>query len=135
MMKIKTASGITRFQENKGYGNWFNNLCSIVKTMEHCQPEQAIEPSMYNADSSLSTENDEGESSVNVGADTSASTSSGKRFVPIHETNNKRKKSELLEVSIKKLVDILENDPSKELLNVLKRDSERQARKIDSLWI
>ena len=44
-LKTKTSSGIKRFQENKEYGNWFNNLMQHVVTMDGCQREQAIEPS------------------------------------------------------------------------------------------
>ena len=44
-MTIKSASGIKRFQEDKGFGQWFNDLYSIVKTRDSCNPEMAIEPS------------------------------------------------------------------------------------------
>ena len=44
-LTIKTATGIKRFQEQKGYGNWFDQLFALVKTRDSCQPEQAIEPS------------------------------------------------------------------------------------------
>ena len=43
-MIIKTKSGIKRFQEDKGYGTWFSCLYPVISTMDHCQPEQAIEP-------------------------------------------------------------------------------------------
>ena len=45
-MKIKTASGITRFQEDKEYGTWFNKL----------QPQQSIEPDSQNYGSSSDSE-------------------------------------------------------------------------------
>ncbi|XP_065060341.1 uncharacterized protein LOC135687663 [Rhopilema esculentum] len=48
---MKTASGIKRFQEEKNYGVWFNQLLELVKTRESCQPEQAIEPSERSFDS------------------------------------------------------------------------------------
>ncbi len=44
-LAIKTASGIRRFQDEKGYGGWFNQLFALVKTRDSCQPEKAIEPS------------------------------------------------------------------------------------------
>ena len=42
---MRTASGIKRFQDENGYGAWFNQLFALVKTRDSCQPEQAIEPS------------------------------------------------------------------------------------------
>ena len=44
-LTIKTATGIKRFQEDKGFGNWFNNLFSLVKTRDSCNPPQEVEPS------------------------------------------------------------------------------------------
>ena len=43
-MTLKTATGITRFQDSQGYGKLFPTLFAVVKTRESCQPEQAIEP-------------------------------------------------------------------------------------------
>ena len=44
-LKIKTNSGIKRFQESKDYGEWFSKLMQHVVTMGSCQRGQAIEPS------------------------------------------------------------------------------------------
>ena len=44
-LKVKTASGIKRFQESKEYGSWFTKLMPVVGGMDSCQPDQAIEPS------------------------------------------------------------------------------------------
>ena len=44
-LTMKTASGIKRFQEDKGFGKWFNTLLPLVQSRVSCQPEQAIEPS------------------------------------------------------------------------------------------
>ena len=44
-LKLKTSSGITRFQESKDYGQWFNKLMQYVVKMDSCQCGQAIEPS------------------------------------------------------------------------------------------
>ena len=41
----KTATGIKRFQEDQGFGKWFNALFEVVKTRESCQPDLALEPS------------------------------------------------------------------------------------------
>ena len=45
---MKTGSGIKRFQEDKEYGKWFNQLLPLVQTRASCQLEQAIEPSSIN---------------------------------------------------------------------------------------
>ena len=55
-MKIKTASGITWFQEYKEYGTWFNKLFNVMKFTASCQPEQSIEPDSWNYGSSSDLE-------------------------------------------------------------------------------
>ena len=69
-MKIKTASGITRFQEDKEYGTCFNKLFNVMKSTANCQPEQSIEPDSQNYDSSSDSEE--------RGTNSNASTNSGK---------------------------------------------------------
>ena len=44
VMKVKTLSGIKRFQEDKELGSWFGQLLPIISSMDNCQPQQAIEP-------------------------------------------------------------------------------------------
>lgn len=44
-LTIRTATGIKRFQENRGLGNCFKSLFAVVQTRDSCQPDQAIEPS------------------------------------------------------------------------------------------
>ena len=44
-LKIRTSSGIKRFQESKDSGEWFNELMRYVVTMNSCQRGQSIEPS------------------------------------------------------------------------------------------
>lgn len=67
-LTVKTASGITRFIEDKGYGEWFNLLYALVKTRDSCKPENACEPSALrrNADCidyGINEADDEGEGS------------------------------------------------------------------------
>jgi hypothetical protein len=47
-MTIKTATGIQRFQDEKGYDKWFGLLFPLVKTHDSCQPNMAVEPSSIN---------------------------------------------------------------------------------------
>ena len=42
----KTATGIKKYQEDYGFGKWFNALFDVVKTRDSCQPEQDLEPSI-----------------------------------------------------------------------------------------
>ena len=44
-LTMKTASGIERFQEEKGYSKCFNCLLPFVPSRVSCQPDQAIDPS------------------------------------------------------------------------------------------
>ncbi|XP_028396162.1 uncharacterized protein LOC114520140 [Dendronephthya gigantea] len=44
----KTATGIQRFQDEKGFGKWFDLLFPLVKTRDSCQPGMAVEPSALN---------------------------------------------------------------------------------------
>ena len=46
-LTIKTATGIKRVQDEKCYGPWFDQLYSLVKTRDSCQPEQSIEPLLF----------------------------------------------------------------------------------------
>ena len=67
-LTVKTASGITRFIEDKGYGKWFNLLYARVKMRDSCKPENACEPSALgrNADvieDGVNEAHDEGEDS------------------------------------------------------------------------
>ena len=80
-LKIKTASGIQRFQDEKEYGSWFKKLFEVVKSMDNCQPDQAIEPG---TSTSSNSSNSKCEGTFNE----SITKTSEKRplFVPIHGT-------------------------------------------------
>ena len=47
VMKVKTASGIKRFREDKELGNWFGKLLPVISSMDNCQPQQSIEPGQF----------------------------------------------------------------------------------------
>ena len=83
-MTIKTATGIKRFQEEQGYGRWFQALYSLVKTRDSCQPEQAHEPSATNPPPDK-TEDSQASTSSNTDS------SSPHLFVPVK--NRKKVKS------------------------------------------
>ena len=112
-MKIKTASGITRFQEERNLGTWFQKLMPVVMAAPNSQPEQAVE---------LETaENDE------VVEDT---------YVPIKRS--KTSKNSLLESSLKRictavdsLTEHLENETNQteKMIKLIKEDAERQEKR------
>ena len=58
-LTCKSASGIARFQEDRAFGKWFNQLLPIVKSRESCQPEQALEPSSVQPSDQYDDEEDE----------------------------------------------------------------------------
>ena len=127
-MKIKSASGITRFEEDMEYVTWFNKLFNGMKSTASCQPEQSIELDSQNYGSSSYSEG--------RGTNSNSSTNSGKQetikkrklFIPIHETTKKasKKREESLNRAIESIQESLKNDPTHELLSLLQEDSERQ---------
>ena len=116
--------------------------------MDHCQPEQAIEPSAVSHDDPLETSgtsissashpsnsDEENREMVTINGDPSEQNAGDRQrkrnmFIPVHESsrqnNNKRKREQEIESSLNKLVTILEKDTTNELIDILKEDSERQ---------
>ena len=43
------ASGIKRYEEEQGYGKWFNQLFALLKTRDSCLPDQGIEHNISSA--------------------------------------------------------------------------------------
>ena len=63
VMKVKTSSGIKRFQEDKELGDWFGKLLPVISSMDNCQPSQSIEPTSFERQHNTKTpqKNDTGE--------------------------------------------------------------------------
>ena len=140
LMKIKTESGIQRFQEDRGYGSWFGKLLPVVSSMPNSQPDQAIEPGTTKA----ATNDDGGEEDLEseegiefqrdeVPNKTPAKTKGIKRsYVPTPSSGSKGKaKSEAILQDIKGTVESLKNlsseNSSKDILLFLQAESTRQA--------
>ena len=132
-LKIKTASGITRFQEEKQYGSWFNKLFAVVKSMDNCQPEQSIEPDVeidhHGSNEELPSGGDKTPSSAESNSGVAGPRK--RKFVPIHETSRKSSKHADLAKTLDSINDALANDGTKELIEFLKEDSIRQQEKDD----
>ena len=108
-LTIKTATGIKRFQDQKGYGAWFSQLFALIKTRDSCQPERAIEPSADSATSSEGQTSTESEENVPV-----PSTRSNKRNKK--KDNNSEAMSQMVEI----MKEMVEKDPMKDFLQLLK---------------
>ena len=130
-LKIKTESGIVRFQDGKDYGSWFNKLFGVVKSMDNCQPEQSIEPDVM---MTMSTD-DTHESIDDADFNTSNGNSECKKrkFVSIHESSRKVAKRLDLQKSLDEINDELANDSTKELISLFKEESNRQELREDRL--
>ena len=129
-MKTKGKSGIQRFQEEINYGIWFGKLMSFVSSMHSCQPQHAIEPSNIEQ---FETAESADESRQGSSTDDTKTKSKHKGpFVPIHETAKKKKNSEDLISDIHETMndfrDAIKNDSAKELIQLLRKDPEKQAK-------
>ena len=132
-MKIKKMSGIQRFQVEKSYGIWFGKLMPFVSSIHSCQPQQAIEAS--NIEQIETTESTDESPQGSSTDDTNTKSKRKGAFVPIHETAKKKRKYPISEDLISEIHetmsgfrDALKNDPTKELTQLLREDSERQAK-------
>eukprot|EP00794_Sanderia_malayensis_P021050 gene21050-23105_t len=139
-LKVKTASGIKRFQEDKEFGRWFSKLYPVITSMVNCQPQQAIEPGDIFEDSDASlpgTDNANDQLSTPLAVTSLQGKKRKVLFVPEHDSARKSKKLTTEKFmnetsqSIKELGNVLAEDPTKDLLDFLKEDAERQARSDD----
>ena len=107
-----------RFQDDKGYSTWFNKLFEVVKTRDSCRPELALEPSASREEVTQSTENE--------GNSESSQDCAGKQFVPVKSApTKKQKKEDPLVEAIHLMRSVIENDPTKQLIQFLKSDIEK----------
>ena len=115
-MTIKTATGIKRFQENKGYSAWFNQLFPLVQSRDSCQPQLAVEPSSNSTSDNLDDLEEESESEEVTACGV-------KQFVPT------RKKKVTPKDQIGEAVDlfkaVLQQDTTKEILKYMQDEAEK----------
>ncbi|XP_028417144.1 uncharacterized protein LOC114541418, partial [Dendronephthya gigantea] len=105
-MKIKTATGIQRFQDEKGFGKWFDLLFPLVKTRDSCQPGMAVEPSALN---DLSEEEEIAKTFDD--------------FVP--QKKIKLPKKNQVTEAVELLKQIVEKDPAKELITFMQEEADK----------
>ena len=116
---IKTATGIKRFQDEKGYGRWFDQLYPVIKSRDSCQMERAFEPSAPDWNQ-LPKEQQEDEEAQPV--------CSTKQFIPVKHKGKAKKKddSDNFNSHVLKLIEkTIENDPTKGIVNFLTDEMER----------
>jgi hypothetical protein len=108
-MTIKTATGIQRFQDEKGYGKWFDLLFPLVKTRDSCQPDMAVETSAI--DSNYLSEEEEIAKTFDD-------------FVPRKKMKKLPKKNKVAE-AVELLKQVVEKDPAKELISFMQEEAEK----------
>ena len=112
----RTATGIKRFQEDHGFGNWFNALFEVVKTRDSCQPKQALEPSSNSERSSPTSDvlREEGQDLL---------------FVPVKSVQKRQSTKEKLDTTTVEVMNLvkasIENDPTKELITFMREEMEK----------
>ena len=127
-----------RFNEEKGYGKWFDALFPLIKSRDSSQPEQSVEPSTSNCSSSRNSSTPVGQTQENDDYDddvddiytekTERCTTKRKSkdlFVPIKKRKKKNNESESVTKVLKILETMVENDPTKDLLQFMKDDAEK----------
>ena len=111
-LTLKTATGIKRFQEERGFGKWFNALFALVQSRDSCKPELALEPS------SLEKATDE------------ASKNDGKEglFIPVRKRQKVKANDKLGEMAIEAMNVVKEsfkNDPTNDLIAFMREEMEK----------
>ena len=117
-LTIKTSTGIKRFQDEKGYGSWFDQLFSLVKTRDSCKPELAIEPSSVQSqpDATIDPFLEESETEDEPEKDL---------FVPIKNASRKRKKDDIQKGMLEMMKKAFEKDPMKDYIQFAREEAER----------
>eukprot|EP00112_Aurelia_sp_Birch-Aquarium-sp1_P017286 Seg3990.6 transcript_id=Seg3990.6/GoldUCD/mRNA.D3Y31 product="hypothetical protein" protein_id=Seg3990.6/GoldUCD/D3Y31 len=113
-LTMKTATGIKRLQDEKGYGPWFDQLFALVKTRDSRQPEQAIEPSIVDSKKDMASS-----------SSASTSTISDDFFVPSKKASRKRKTQDTLSEAVEIFKTVIQNDPMKDFIAFAQEEAEK----------
>ena len=135
VMKVKTSSGIKRFQEDKELGSWFGKLLPNISSMDNCQPKQAIEsgrkaPETNSEEASPEEshhDDDVCEEEASPGSSSRSSDRTSSRKRKYVSTPASRKKLE----TIITLKTIASDTSFKDALDFLKEKTQRQAARDD----
>ena len=129
-LTMKNASGIKRFQENRGLGDWFKALFPLVKSRDSCQPDQAIEP---DSDYTRPSPNSEEVADADVSADQEIlknlkRKNERKVFVPVKKSKKedaKKKMDAAVLESLGLLKEVVNNDTSKDMISFLREEMDK----------
>ena len=116
-LTLKTATGIKRFQEDRGFGKWFSMLFEVVKTRDSCQPDQALE---------LSSSGSNLDKSID-GADDSPE--HGELFLPKKNVKKRQSGKEKLDSATCEVMEMVKEavstDPTKDLIAFMREEMEK----------
>lgn len=120
-LTIKTMTGIDCCQEQKNYGSWFPMLFSLVKICDSCQPERAMEPSSSGSSEDVHKQSSGSPGSMEEieGITDNGSSDDKKLFVPVKNRGEK---------SAVQWMELLERDPTKELLEFYREENKKARR-------
>ena len=128
-LTVKTATGIKRIQDDKGYGTWFDQLFPLIKSRDSCNPELSVEPSTLPAstkENEKTRKRSSGGSEVSDNEETSNSEPDKSLFVPIKKAAGKRKgKDETVHSVLGIMNAVLEKDPAKDLIKFFQEENEK----------
>ena len=120
---IKTASGVQNFIRERGYGAAFDQLYALVKTRDSCNPEKAVEPSALSVDN-FESNKERAESVGNCETSDTGGKEEKKPFVPVRGKKRKNKNDTLSE-AIQLVRGVIENDPTRDLIQLVREDMEK----------
>ena len=112
-LTIRSASGIKRFQSDRGFGPWFNTHFELVKTRDSCQPEQAIEPSAHSEGSSPHSDSDRKEEKVQ------------KLYVPLRKKTRKDDMKTSMDNVMGMMKIMIEENPVKDFIAFAREEAEK----------
>ena len=100
---MKTITGIKRFQEDRGYGKWFNALFEVLKRRDSCQPVMTL----ITAEKMLLM----------------VDFCSQRNVMKVQ--SSKHKLDSLTSQVMKVVEDVVNNDPTKDLINFMREEMEK----------
>ncbi len=120
-MTIKTATGVKRVQEEKGYGAWFDRLFPLVQSRDSCQSHLAVEPSSSctTSDPFEDVEEDPDQSECKETAEKSGV----KQFVPTRK--KKVTPKDQMGEAVELFKSVLEHDTTKDIINYMRDEAEK----------
>ena len=127
-MTIKTATGIKRFQEDKGFSNWFQQLFPLVQSRDSCQPEMAIEPSSSSLASTSNSPPASTSNSLSASSDLPQPNNGvEEQFIPMIKKRRLAKKDSKDHVAevVSLLKEAIAQNPTNEMINFMKEEAER----------